>query len=257
MDIDTLINSKIFIALASAFGGIAVSVITQKWLNRRSIFSYYVFHNRVGLSADDEIYGSVKVTWNDNPVARLYLSTIELINESSSDFDSVAVRIFTNNSLLLTQRTELSDTTRILDFTDEYKKEILVPEGEQPTEPQLDLYRRRRDYIIPIMNRGQKVRFEFLNAAKTDEEPTIWLEILQKGICCKYRIAHQQFMGVPQPTAALVGSVVGFIAIILILLYTSNLWVAGILSYIIGLVVLVPGACTIKIYRKIRAWYAG
>jgi len=257
MDIDTLLNSKIFIALASAFGGIAVSVITQNWLNRRSLFTYYVFHNQIGLTTDDEIYGSVKVTWNDNPVARLYLSTVELINESTKDFESIKVRVYTNNSLLLTQRAELSGTTRNLDFTEEYKQEILVPEGEQPTDPQLELYRRRRDYIIPTMNRGQKVRFELLNAAKTEEEPTIWLEILQKGINCKFRIAHQQFMGVPQPTAALVGSAVGFVAIVVILLYTNNLWVAGILSYIIGLTVLVPGAYTIKTYRKIRSWFAG
>lgn len=166
MDIDSLLNSKIFIAMASAFGGIAVSVITNNWLNRRSLFAYYVYHNRIGLSTDDEIYGSVKVTWNNNPVARLYLSTVELINESTKDFESVTVRVFTNNSLLLTQRAELSGTTRDLDFTEEYKQKIHVPKGKQPTTPQLDLYRRSRDYIIPIMSRGQKVRFELLNAAK-------------------------------------------------------------------------------------------
>ena len=257
MDIDTLLNSKIFIALASAFGGIVVSVITQNWMNRRSLFTYYVSHNQIGLTTDDEVYGSVKVTWNDNLVARLYLSTVELINESTKDFEFISVRIFTNNSLLLTQRAELSETTRNLDFTEEYKEEIYVPDGEQPTNHQLDLYRSRRDYLIPTMNRGQKVRFELLNAAKTEEEPTIWLEILQKGINCKIRVAHELFMGVPQPMAALVGSVVGFVAIIFILLFTSNLWVAGILSYVIGLTVLVPGAFVIKIYRKIRVWFAG
>lgn len=257
MDIETLLNSKLFIAIASAVGGIAISVITQNWLNKRALFTYYVFHNQIGLSTDDEIYGSVKVTWNNNPVARLYLSTVELINESAKDFESVVVRVFTDNTHLLTQRAGLSDTTRIIDFTEEYKQEISVPEGGQPTEPQLDLYRHQRDYIIPTMNRGQKVRFELLNAAKTEEQPRIWVEILQKGIKCKFRIAHPLFMGVPQPSAALVGSAIGFVAIGIMLFYINGLWLAGILSYVVGLTVLFPGACAIKFYKKIRDWFTG
>ena len=79
MNIEILLNSKFFIAIVSACGGIAVSVITQNWFNRRSLFTYYVFHNQIGLSAEDKIYGSVKVTWNDTTIARLYLSTVELI----------------------------------------------------------------------------------------------------------------------------------------------------------------------------------
>jgi len=257
MDIYTLLNSKIFIALASAFGGVVVSVITQNWLNRRALFTYYVFHNQIGLTSEDPIYGSVKVTWNDSPVGRLYLSTIELINESTKDFESVMVRVFTNNTLLLTQRTEISGTTRVIDFTDEYKKEIFVPEGEQPSDQQFELYRHRRDYIIPTMNRGQKVRFELLNAATTDEQPAIWLEILQKGIKCKFRIAHPLFMGVPQPLAAFVGSLIGFIAVLFLLFLSNNIFIVGILSYAIGLIVLVPGALAIRGYRKVRGWFAG
>ena len=71
MDTSTLIDSKIFIAIASALGGIIVAVITQCLLNKRGLFTYYVFHSRVGLSAEDAIYGSVKVTWNENPVSHL------------------------------------------------------------------------------------------------------------------------------------------------------------------------------------------
>lgn len=158
---------------------------------------------------------------------------------------------------MLTQRTELSDTTRIIEFTNEYMQEILVHEGEKPTDSQFELYRCRRDYIVPTMNRGQKVRFELLNAAKTEEQPTIWLEILQKGIKCKFRIAHQLFMGVPQPTAALVGSAIGFVAIGLILFYVNSFWLTGLLSYVIGLFALIPGVFAVKSYRKIRNWFTG
>jgi len=257
MDIESLLNSKLFIAIASACGGVIVSIVAQTWLNKRALFTYNVFHNQIGLSADDAIYGSVKVTWNETPVSRLYLSTVELVNESSKDFDSVVIRVYTSNTMLLTQRTEICGTTRIIEFTENYNNEIAVANGNQPTDEQFELYRRRRDYIVPTMNRGQKIRFELLNAAHTEEQPEIWLEILQKGINCKFRIAQQQFMGVSQPMAALVGTAVGLIAIVIMIFYVNNIWITGIISYFIGVFVLVPGAYTIKVYRKIRGWFTG
>ena len=108
MDISIIINSKIFIGIVSAVGGIAVTVMAQYILNKRGIFSYNVFHNRVGISTEDAIYGSVKVTWNENPVAHLYLSTVELTNQSMKDYESVVVRIYASNTQLLTQRTEIA-----------------------------------------------------------------------------------------------------------------------------------------------------
>jgi hypothetical protein len=79
MDISTILDSKIIIGAASAIGGIFVAVTAQYLLDKRGLFTYYVFHNQVGLSAEDAIYGSVKVTWNNNPVYRLFLSTVEVI----------------------------------------------------------------------------------------------------------------------------------------------------------------------------------
>lgn len=93
MDTSNLIDSKIFVAIASALGGIIVTVITQYLLNKRALFTYRVFHNLVGLSAENAIYGCVKVTWNDNPVSHLYVSTVELTNQSMKDFHSVFMRV--------------------------------------------------------------------------------------------------------------------------------------------------------------------
>lgn len=257
MDISTFVDSKIFIAIASALGGIIVAVISQYLLNKRGLFAYYVFHNRVGLSAEDVIYGSVKVTWNENPVAHLYLSTVELTNQSMKDFESVIVRVFTNNTMLLSQRTEIVGTTRFIDFTEEYKKEIAVAEGSQPTNAQFDLFRRQRDYFVPTMNRGQMLRFQFLNAALSEDQPTIWLDVLHKGIKCKFRIAKNQILGVPQPEAALAGTLVGLAAVVFVIVYAESVPFAALLSFLIGWLVLVPGAYTVKALRKVRDWLAG
>jgi len=257
MDISTLIENKVVFGLLSALGGILTTVLVQQWLNRRSLFTYNVLHNQVGQSAEDAIYGSVQVTWNGNQVARLYLSTIELINQSTKDFEGVVVRVFTNNSRLLTQRTHIVGTTRIVDFTENYKNEIAVPDGQEPTEQQFDSYWHQRDYIVPTFNRGQVVRFEFLNTVDSETNPEIWLEVLHKEVNCKFRVAQQQFMGVSQPTAARVGTLVGFFFVVAMLMFLENTVAAAIIAYLIGLFVLVPGAIAIKGYRRLKDWYAG
>tara|TARA_R110002074_G_scaffold373069_2_gene548839 strand:- start:99869 stop:100642 length:774 start_codon:yes stop_codon:yes gene_type:complete len=257
MDIVNLLDNKLFIAGISAFGGLIVAVVAQYLLNKRGVFAYQVFHNRVGLSAEDAIYGSVKVTWNDTAVAHLYLSTVEITNLSMKDYESVVVRVFSNNTTLLTQRTEIVDSTRLIEFTQEYKNEIAVSDGGRPTENQFSLYRTQRDYFVPTMNRGQALRFEFLNAAHSEQQPAIWLDILHKGVVCKFQVAKEQVFGVPQSTAALVGTVVGLLGVGAIIAWVQSLPLAALLSFLIGWLVLVPGAYTIKAFRRLREVFAG
>lgn len=257
MDITNLLDNKLFIAGTSAIGGLIVAVVAQYLLNKRGVFAYRVFHNHVGLSAEDVIYGSVKVTWNDTPVAHLYLSTVEVTNLSMKDYESVVIRVFSNNTTLLTQRTATVGSTRLIDFTQEYMKEIAVPDGAQPTEGQFNLYRTQRDYFIPTMNRGQVLRFEFLNAAHSEEQPAISLDILHKGVVCKFQVAKTQIFGVPQSTATLVGTLVGLLGVGAVIAWVESLPLAALLSFIIGWLVVVPGAFTIKVFRQLRDVFAG
>jgi hypothetical protein len=104
---EALLGRKVFIAVASAVGSILITLLTQQVLNRRGRFRYFVSHYSVGVSADDAIFGSVRVTWNDNPVLNLFSSTAELVNESMRDYANVRVRVFTSDTILLTERTEI------------------------------------------------------------------------------------------------------------------------------------------------------
>ena len=64
----------------------------QRIVNKRGLFTFVVRHNKVGESTDDAIFGTVRVTWNDNIIRHLYLSTVELTNESLKDFENVVVK---------------------------------------------------------------------------------------------------------------------------------------------------------------------
>jgi hypothetical protein len=217
MDIMRIIESKIFIAIISAIIGSFLTYYTQLFWNKRGIFSYYVFHNRIAQSAEDVIYGTVNVTWNGNPISNLYLSSVEVVNESLKDFESVIVRIYANNTILLTQKAYILGTTRLIDFTDDYKNKIAVKESSRPTKEQIQLFGNQRDFIVPIMNRGQIIRFEFLNSALNNQPPLISVDILHKGVKCKFKKPQNVIFGIPQNEATITGAIVGLLIVISII----------------------------------------
>lgn len=253
----SLLDNRLALVTISALLGIIGTVIAQRWLNRRSLFTYSVFHSQIGLSAEDAVYGSVKITWNDAPAYRLYLSTIELTNQSTRDFESIIVRAFTNNTRLLKEKTSVVGTTRIVEYSDQYLKKIAVAKGARPTEVQVNLYYHQKEYIIPTMNRGQTIRFEFLNEPESEGQPEIWLDVLHKGVRCKFRPFQDQFMGESQPKATFVGNMIGILAVGVILIFVENTLTAAILSYIIGVTIVLPGIYAIKVHRIIRNWFVG
>jgi hypothetical protein len=254
---ETVLNNKYFIGIAAAIGSMLLTILAQYLLNKRSLFRYFVWHNRVGVTTDDAIFGSVSVTWNNRIMANLYLSTIELINESMKDFENVIVRVFSNDTQLLTERTEVVGTTHFLQLTDEYAQRLTVPRNQTPTEAQINLYASQRDYLIPTMNRGQAIRFIYLNSATTQNQPTIWLDIVHKGVKLNFRVAHNKVFGVPQPNASLIGLIVCLFVFVVVIIFVDQIWLAATISFLLGLFAQILGAFVLKIWLGLKNLLGG
>lgn len=256
-----IIQSEQISAIMGAFGGGIAGVITgwitQRVINKRGTFSYFVNHQRVAISTEDRIFGSVAVTWNGNPVSNLYLSTIELKNESMNDYESVAVRAYTKDTRLLTEHTQIVDTPNIIEWSEHYRKQLHVEAGMTPSELQQTLYNEQREYTIPIMNRGQSIKLTYLNSPNSSNTPSIWLAVTQKGVRLKFRVPQIQVLGVPQPRAAFAGVLIGVVALIALVWQVADPWIIAIAAMLYGLIAQVPGAYAVKIYRKAREAIAG
>ena len=252
-----LLDSRLLVALVSTGFGTFLMFLIQKIVNKRGLFTYFVRHNKVGMSADDAVFGTVQVTWNDSLIRNLYLSTIELKNESLKDYKNVVMKVFTNDTNLLSERSELVGTTRVLEWTRAFLNNLAVESGAQPTKKQATLYYSAREYLIPVMNRGQVVRIAYLNAARTELQPTLWMDIVHKGVRIKLRVPKNEFMGVSQPNAVLVGSALGFLVILAVVIFVEAVWVAAIICMLYGLVVVVPGAACIKSWHWLRNLMGG
>lgn len=242
---------------AGCVGGVFTAWFTQRALNRRGIFSYSVTHNRVGVSSEDMVFGKVIVTWNGNEVKNLYLSTIEMKNESFNDYENVIVRTYTSDTLLMNEQTQIVDTPNPLEFSDKYKAQIFVKDGEMHSTNQIALYSGQREYIIPVFNRGQSIRITYLNSANSLDMPNIWLSVAIKGVKLKFQAPQNQTLGVPQNQAAFIGVVIGVGILIILPMFITNSWVIAIYAMLYGFVAQLPGAFTIKLYRWIKESIGG
>ena len=150
--------------------------LVQIVLRKRGTFSYFVTHNRVGTSSVDKVLGEVSVTWNKNPVAHLYFSTLVLRNESLNDYENVSFTTYTDDTVLLSEYTALVDTPDILPWSEDYQDRLRVEPGEAATTEQMDLHARRREYAIPVFNRGQVATVSYLNVPRSDSDPHIFCQ---------------------------------------------------------------------------------
>lgn len=245
------IHAGIIKVVASAVAGGVITLLITKLLKKRGRFLYSVSHTQIGMSADDDIFGNVRLTWNDHPVANLFLSTIELKNESLNDFKDIVAKVYTNDTTLLTERTEVVGTTEILHWSDRFRESLKVESG-QPTPAQMDMYNESREYIIPIVNRGQVVRLAFLNAPTQGLQPTLWLDIVHPGVKFEFRKPQGELLGVSQPASAIVGFILGLMFLGIVIHYVKTAWLAAVLCFIFGSILVLPGALLIKCWYRLR-----
>ncbi len=257
MNLLQILQSEYISIIAGGLGGIATAWFTQRVLNKRGLFTYTVTHTRVGMTAEDPIFGNVAVSWNGSPVQNLYLSTIEMNNESMNDYEDVVVSTFTNDTRLMTEQTQLVDTPNILEWSEKYKALLHVETGNGPTESQWTTYNGSREYVVPILNRGQRIKITYLNSAKGAPMPSIWLSVAQKGVKLKFQGAQNQILGVSQGLAALFGVLIGIAVLLVLPLSIQEPWLIASVAMIYGFIAQIPGAYAVKLILRTRELIGG
>ena len=96
------------------------------------------------------------------------------------------------------------------------------------------------------------VRFTYLTEVLTDTGPSIWLDMLHKGIRLEFRPETVQFMGVSDRAASLVGLILGCLLLIPVVVLVDAVWLAALLPFVYGLAVRAVGAALIKAWMRLR-----
>jgi hypothetical protein len=221
---------------------------------------YTVHHDQVGISATDAVLGSVNVLWEGQPLPNLYLTNVVLENPTWQDFTQLTVRAYTgHDTLLLNQYTEITGTTHVLVWTPDFAAAITIPAGQAPTEAQLEIFRHRRDFIVPVLNRGQKVVMRFLTTVPSGRVggPVVWVDMLHPGVRVEYRKLEPQIHGVPVRFALPIG-ISGSLAILVLSgLYIDQPWAVGLTCLLVGFIAQSIGAWMYKAYRLVKRLVVG
>lgn len=247
------LSGRLVVAVAS----VALTALVSRFVARRSVFAYTVRTDRIATSADDSILGSVGVTWRGTPVSHLFLSVIDLVNESARDHEKVVVRVVAAQGTLLGEQVSLVGSTRKVQFTDTFVASAMPTPGGSPTSEQAALFARLREYEIPTLNRRGKVQFIYSIHAAAGELPRLELEVDHTGVVLRPRRPRPQVLGVSTSVAGGTGVIVGILGLWLLVTCVHEPWAIGAVAFAYGCIAQVPGAAIIRVWRWLRGTFEG
>ena len=179
-----LLESKITLSAVSAVLGALFWNYVAWSRGRVRVLDYTVTHDRVGVSAADTALGDIAVTWGGTPVANLFLTTVTLENNTSSNLTALRFKTWTgNDTFLLSEHREVVGSTFHPNYTPEYAASLATPTGEAPTSEQQQIYWHNREYHLPVFNRNQRAIFRYLTtAAQNTDGPWVWADMQHRGV---------------------------------------------------------------------------
>lgn len=243
-DISQLLDSKTLISVVSAVVGGMVGGLLAVLRNRVKTLEYTARHDRLAFAVNDARFGAVQVTWNGVNVVNLFSSRVEVENQSAKDLSGLRFKVYTGNeTLLLSERPEMPGTAHALAYTPEYTASLTVAPGAEPTEQQRQMFLHSREYVVPVLNRGQRVIFTYLTSVPGGNQgPSVWVDLLHQGVRIQYRQLGPQVHGAPVRAAILVGLLACVVTLVLASLYISEPWAAGLVCLVVGLIAQSIGA---------------
>ena len=72
-----------------------------------------------------------------------------------NDYEDLIIAVYSGGTELLSEQTRISGSPAVLQRSEYFSKLLHIEKGEEPTKDQLEIYATQREYIVPVMNRGQ------------------------------------------------------------------------------------------------------
>jgi hypothetical protein len=253
-DFYELLDNKGVLSFLAGAGGWFLKQAWDAIRSKTKRIQYTVAHNRIALSADDPVFGSVRVMWQGNEMRVLYTSHVRIENSSFKDFTNVSFTIFCGEgNQLLGERTGITGTGQIVEWSDQFRRDMTVPTGQSPTQAQIDRFRRERQYSISVLNRGQVLEFNYLvSVDRADRNPVLVVDMLYPGVSLEFQVMQQLVHGVPVSVALKLGLLLCFVVVGLSSYFVAEAWVAGLLCVIVGLFAQSLGAMVFKAFDWLR-----
>src|SRR5262249_38596873 len=81
------------------------------------------------------------------------------------------------------------------------------------------------------------------------DAPALWLDVVHKGVKLKFRKAVVEHWGVPHLYAVLLSTIVGVTLLVFMITRVKVVWIAAVISFVYGVLVILPGVLVFKLWR--------
>ncbi|MBI0399300.1 hypothetical protein [Cyclobacterium marinum] len=241
-------SEKILIGFITLVLGVIVKHFWDKIVNRVSKLQYSIWHNYVGSSIEDLKFGSVKLLYNDNELKNLYASNVHLLNSSGKDLDDIELNITCDqNSLIMVSHGQRNRSLNELEFTDKYLKELQSVNKDN----QAYVYS-RRDYKIPVLNRGDSISITLLTTNFVGEMPFLNVGTDHKGVNLKYFTEQQKLFGVSQAKSVIIGILISIVLCYPIFQYFESKPILISVALLNGWIASIYGILALKLSKWLR-----
>jgi len=227
----------------AVFGAI-ITLIIYKINSRTTIINYQIFHSYLGSRLAHFKFGTVKLIHNDIELTSIYVTNIYVYNYSGKDLTNLEVQIsIDDNSSIIQSIGNHENCLDELNFTNSFEE--LIKKNEEI----LDY---RRDYRIPVLNRGDKVTITLFNSNKNAVQPFVTMVSNYTG--CKFQFLNkpkQSLWGESLNTCTLIGIIILVIYIFVIIKFTDIETTLFIISVLIAWLNAIIGFGVLKLYRLV------
>lgn len=244
----------------TVISGVVVLIVTQVWAryrHRSTTLRWRALHQPLAIATRDAQHGTVEVTYNGSPANNVYVTSLELHNDSSVDHENVQIIFMASDGCGF-----LSGVGVIKGCADK-----LIPSAA-PVQPaqtnttnavlasRTTIGQNRMEFSIPILNRYTTITFMFLTHAVPGRIVNVQLSCLHKGIRTK-ELRYPQFLpGIIWGESARKATIIGIFVELLVVIwlcFTYPLhWWAFVLVLILGTLTMLYGAVAIKFLKYVN-----
>lgn len=208
--------------------GTLIGVIVTKITSKMSLVTYSVSTSKLGETATNDIHGKIEVRHRDQILPNFYFSRIKIQNCSNKDLEGIRVLFYVGDGVLI-----LSDFIR-------YEKEVrIIPYSEDYNtiivNPQNPLFFARREYEIPVLNRGQSIILELTMTHRPDAGvPYLHASMVHKGAKLVEKPYTQEVHGISILRTLPWAIILGIVLYLIVSLISLSPWIGNGIMIIYG-----------------------
>ncbi|WP_445289068.1 hypothetical protein [Variovorax atrisoli] len=247
-ELKQLFDSTLLMSLLSFVGGALLTKLGLFLRGRVRTLEWAVSHDRLAASVQDPIFGSISVRWQQTEVTNLFMSRIEIRNRTGRDLSNLPVRFWAGDgTMMLNESSTILGGTQAMPWSPDFRQALQVAPGATPSTEQFQLFTIRRDYLLPVLNRGQIAQATYLTTLKNGASgPMLFAEVHQAGLRVKPAPLGPQVLGVRLKVAAWVGLATAAVVVAASIAFVSTVWIAALLSCAVGLSATFIGALLVR-----------